>query len=303
MDERPTHSVTVPVSTVWTSPEAPNADHRLLVQPAPDVPTWSAGLDDRLRRELHDRTLTQALLGEPVVVDELRGGWARVRLPWQPARAGAYPGWLPSTHLVDPALPAGPAAVVRRHGAVLDDGDLPRAVSLGTVLPLAGAGLQRESAGSAVSVLLPSGGTGTLPRADVRLRPGDLPDRVGAARTAMATAALLTGRPYVWGGTSGWGVDCSGLVHLAYRAAGVVVPRDARDQHASLGSVPPDEALPADLYFFARDGAAVHHVGFVTGSPGERPRMLHAPETGGTVEEVVLPPERLRLLIGAGRIR
>ena len=260
---------------------------------------WCAKLDNRQRLDLHGRTLTQALLGEPVVVDEVRDGWAQVRLPWQPTATGGYPGWVPATHLAEPSLPVGPTAVVRRPGALVRDRNGRRSVSLGTVLPLAGDTVDSGSADT-VAVRLPGAGTGTLPRAAVRVQPDAPTGRGPAARAALETARLLTEGPYVWGGTCEWGVDCSGLVHLAYRVTGVVVPRDAADQHGALAPLAPDAARPSDLFFFARAGEPVHHVGFVTQE--DPPRMLHAPETGGRVEEVVVGAERLALLVGAGRL-
>ena len=299
LPESPTHAVAVAVSTVWTAPDAPRAHHGLLVQPAPDVAAWCADLDNQQRLDLHGRTLTQALLGEPVVVDEVRNGWARVRLPWQPAAGGGYPGWVPVTHLTEPALPTGPTAVVGRPGARLDSQSGSRSVSVGTMLPLADTDTGGGSSQS-VAVLIPGGGAGELPRAAVRLPPDDPTGSGPTAEAAMETARQLTATPYVWGGTCEWGIDCSGLVHLAYRVAGAVVPRDAADQHAALALVASDAARPTDLYFFARAGEPVHHVGFVT--QDDPPRMLHAPETGGRVEDVALPPERRELLIAAGRL-
>ena len=105
------------------------------------------------------------------------------------------------------------------------------------------------------------------------------------------------GLRYLWGGTSEWGLDCSGLVHYAYRQAGVVVPRDAHAQHAAATEVPLGEERPGDLYFFAREDGRVFHVGFVTG----RLHMLHAPEDGGVIEDMPLAAERLETLVGAGR--
>jgi hypothetical protein len=122
-------------------------------------------------------------------------------------------------------------------------------------------------------------------------------------RAAIASlGAKFIGLRYLWGGTSPAGLDCSGLVHLCYRQAGVVVPRDAYAQAAIATPVPVGDELPGDLYFFARDDGRVFHVGFVTG----KGRMLHAPEdasTGGTgtIEDAPLAAERIATLVAAGR--
>jgi cell wall-associated NlpC family hydrolase len=117
-------------------------------------------------------------------------------------------------------------------------------------------------------------------------------------REAVCAAAREhLGLAYLWGGTSSYGLDCSGLVHHSYRRAGVVVPRDAHDQYTAATPVCLGEEQPGDLYFFAREDGHVVHVGFVT---GER-TILHAPETGRFVEEVPLTPERLATLYTAAR--
>jgi gamma-D-glutamyl-L-lysine dipeptidyl-peptidase len=107
----------------------------------------------------------------------------------------------------------------------------------------------------------------------------------------------FVGLQYLWGGLSRYGLDCSGLVHLTYREAGVVVPRDASAQHAAARPVEPGGERTGDLYFFAGDDGSVVHVGLVTG----RLRMLHAPESGRRVEDAPLTGERQASLVGAGR--
>jgi gamma-D-glutamyl-L-lysine dipeptidyl-peptidase len=122
--------------------------------------------------------------------------------------------------------------------------------------------------------------------------PAGVDDPVGLARA-------LLGTPYVWGGLSGRGIDCSGLVHLVHRALGVVVPRDARDQAAALPAVPIDGVGPGDLYFFARPGQPVHHVALVV-EPGV---MLHASDRdGGVVEAPLGVSGRSPHLVSAARI-
>jgi gamma-D-glutamyl-L-lysine dipeptidyl-peptidase len=122
--------------------------------------------------------------------------------------------------------------------------------------------------------------------------PAGVDDPVGLARTLLRT-------PYVWGGLSGRGIDCSGLVHLVHRALGVVVPRDARDQAAALPTVPMDEVRPGDLYFFARPGRPVHHVALVV----EPEVILHASDRdGGVVEAGLGASGRSPHLLCAARI-
>jgi cell wall-associated NlpC family hydrolase len=129
---------------------------------------------------------------------------------------------------------------------------------------------------------------GAAPQAEIAATPDAL----------LAFARRFVGLRYLWGGTSPHGVDCSGLVHLAFRATGVVVPRDADAQHSATQSIEPGGERPGDLYFFARPDGFVYHVGFVTGAGV----MLHAPEGTELVEEAPISAERRGRLVGAGRL-
>lgn len=123
---------------------------------------------------------------------------------------------------------------------------------------------------------------------------------VEADRAAVLEAARLhLGLEYLWGGTSPYGLDCSGLVHHCYRRAGLVVPRDAHDQWQAAEAVPLGTEQPGDLYFFAREDGIVFHVGFVSGQRS----MLHAPESGRLIEDAPLTSGRLATLLAVGRFR
>ena len=133
--------------------------------------------------------------------------------------------------------------------------------------------------------------------------PRHLPEETPAAARAEGSfldrAASRVGLRYLWGGMSTTGLDCSGLVHLAMRELGVIVPRDADDQHDACDPVALEDVRPGDLYFFAREGRRAHHVGIVTAPR----RMLHAPESDGlgVILEEDLDADRLATLAGAGR--
>ena len=141
--------------------------------------------------------VTQALAGEPLEVELVEDGWARIRTGY------GYPGWI-------------------RADAVEE-------------------------------------GEGRL-EADAEGAPVDV-------------ARGYLGAPYLWGGMTNAGIDCSGLVHMAYRRLGVVLPRDADQQEAA--GEPVAEPRPGDLVTYG-DGVA-DHVAFWLGAG----RILHATARNG----------------------
>ena len=101
-----------------------------------------------------------------------------------------------------------------------------------------------------------------------RVRPGDPLDE----------ARSYLGAPYEWGGLSERGIDCSGLVHMAYRRLGRLVPRDSDQQEAAGREVPEAELERGDLVCY--DG----HIAFSLGDG----RILHSTQrdgVDGVVEE------------------
>jgi cell wall-associated NlpC family hydrolase len=199
-----------------------------------------------------DDRLTQALLGSPATVLERRAGWARVRLP-------DYEGFVECAALAPGAVAAaGDVLAVTARGAPLyptpAGGEPLEEAYLGTVLPIAG-----PAAGARLPVALPGGRIAWIAAvAGERWPSGTAPPRRSAA-TAVLVARQFLGCPYLWGGGTYRGIDCSALVQRAYTLAGYVLPRDADQQWAALPTAVAREALrEGDLLFFARDAAIIH---------------------------------------------
>ncbi len=89
-----------------------------------------------------------------------------------------------------------------------------------------------------------------------------------AVATAIAFARSQIGKPYLWGGTGPDAFDCSGLMMMAYRSAGINIPRTSEEQWTWGPRVAPGHEQPGDLVFFAgSDGTTTSpgHVGMVIG--------------------------------------
>ena len=124
-------------------------------------------------------------------------------------------------------------------------------------------------------------GPGTVPRTWLPETRAD-GDPVEEARAYL-------GAPYEWGGMSERGIDCSGLVHMAHRRLGSLVPRDADQQEAAAEPVDEQELRRGDLVCFGPPGQA-HHIAFWLGEG----RILHATQREGIGRVLEEPLEHAR---------
>jgi len=288
-------SVSVAVATLWSAPEAARPTDEPAVRTPVDIRAWVDSLDAADRAE-SPLVLTQLLLGERVVVDAVEGDWVKVVATEQASRRDdrGYPGWLHRTHLTTQTVPDGRDLVVDATATAVRDAPFGDILFYGVTIGTRLVGTERTYRGWSEAL---------VPGQDepVWVRTADVvpaPDGSATAEDVLEVAERLLDVPYVWGGLSAYGIDCSGLVHLAYRRHGFPVPRDASDQAEATKQISSDEAAPGDLYFFARPGETIHHVGLVAGDK----RLVHASQRDTRVVLEPLDGERADTMVSVRRV-
>ncbi|RFU70924.1 NlpC/P60 family protein [Peribacillus saganii] len=280
--------VSVPVATLWTSYQSPREIDAEAISSTADSDAWLEKLTYETRLELCNSNLVQSqvLYGQEVIVLEEKIGWAHVLVPEQPSGKDerGYPGWIPLEQLTPVAdwnIERGPVAEIRSKKAKLsgDEGQDLLELSYQTILPVL------EEQEDVVIVQIPEG-RGSLPVEDVKVSASYSSRRKGSGSDIADEGERFLGLPYLWGGMSSYGFDCSGFSYTMCKANGYIIPRDAHEQAKDGKEVDLKKLQKGDLLFFAYEEGkgSIHHVGIYYGEG----QLLHSPKTGKTVEIIPL---------------
>lgn len=282
MDKR---LVNVPVATVWTSYNSARELDVPAVSNPVDIDRWLEELTFEPRLGLCEQNLvqTQLLYGEEVIVIEEKENWVHVIIPEQPTskNKNGYPGWVPSSQLVkrplDWNIKEGPVVIVTNPKTFLKESNIE--LSYQTILPLL-----KEVEGK-VLVKTPDG-TDLLNSDHVTISESQANRYKGNGNDIVADGEKFLNLPYLWGGMSSYGYDCSGFSYSMCKANGYLIPRDAHDQAHAGVEISLEEIQPGDLLFFAYEEGKgrIHHVGIYYRDG----KLLHSPNTGKTVEIISL---------------
>ena len=230
-----------------------------------------------VRAEASDASemVTQLLFGELAHLIKQEKQWMKIRI-----LEDSYEGWIDEKmvaivaedwanrctswqYVVSPYVKA---------TRIINGMNSPIALTLGCRFPTP---LLKESNGS---LLLQAGNT------QIEVHSKDLKGSTTKGHEVLTNGLLYEGAPYLWGGKTTWGIDCSGLSQMACRMAGIAIPRDASQQVKEGKEVAFENREAGDLAFFINAKGNIHHVGIIT----ETGDVLHA---SGRVRHDKLTPK------------
>lgn len=244
----------------------------------------------RLKPDYESPLETQELMGTVVEITAEEGYWREVITP-QP-----YKAWCTDQGLVEmteeelKAYQEAPKVIYQElygHIHTKPSAKSPTICDLvgGDVLRMADPG--RKLKGKWTKVMLPSGKTGYVPSKELKHHNGFVSIAMGegsaesispeVTEAIIAQAERLLGVPYLWGGMSAKGVDCSGLVRIAHIMNGILLPRNASQQIKCGDRVDLKDLQRGDLVFFGTPATdekpmRITHVGIYLGNN----RIIHS---------------------------
>lgn len=209
-----------------------------------------------LRKEADSRSemVSSLLFGEAASVLEISGDWLLIK-----TRFDQYQGWINKVQTAQ--VEHDSRTQIVRESLHLNNGRHQFYLPAGSEIP------------EGTSLLI---GEERYPLPDLSYTP------TMSVRSQLLTAARnWIGAPYLWGGRTLWGCDCSGFVQVIAKTHGITLPRDASQQITCGKEVAFEQQHPGDLAFFSNDQGAIVHVGICTGGHS----IIHA---SGAVREDML---------------
>jgi hypothetical protein len=196
--------------------------------------------------------VTQAIMGTPVRILNKRGGWLYIQTP------DSYLGWTNDDAIAELSEPemvqwrSSDRVIYTENGGVItsEGGKTVSDIVMGSIVNKTG------ETGGYFNVSLPDGRSGLIIKTEAADFGTWASEQQPQADRLIAFASSLLGSPYLWGGTSTKGIDCSGFVKITYFTAGMILARDASAQYRYGKEIPIESTLdslaPGDLLFFGR---------------------------------------------------
>lgn len=215
-----------------------------------------------VRKEPSEKSemITQILFGECFEIHELFFGWCRVTLEYD-----GYQGWIDQKMIIP---------LSERFYRKISISPMAVSTDILNLVPVGSGQNIMIVAGSSLPCWRPCKHNFSIGN-DVYHMDGKYSygEPVCMRKFVIQNALMFFNAPYLWGGRSPFGIDCSGFTQIIYKMAGVRLPRDAHDQvrkGTALSFV--EETLPGDLAFFDDDEGNIKHVGIIW----EKNKIIHA---------------------------
>jgi gamma-D-glutamyl-L-lysine dipeptidyl-peptidase len=240
------------------APANPNSGMQTVIVPVANMYSRPSDQSD---------VVSQAIYGSNVMLVTARGEWSKIQT------SDHYRGWVPSRHLrivqsgTGYATSGNTVQVESLFANLYRESDITRHKPVLTIPFESRLEVIEEGKGSSkdegwLKVHLPDKTTAWIQSSDVVSDPKPL-----TILESIALAKRFLGLPYLWGGRSSFGYDCSGFTQMLLRARGINMPRDADQQAAWTGLVAVDrkDLQAGDLLFFGSAPDQITHTGMYIG--------------------------------------